>query len=278
VKDSKAARRPSADVLADLKTKFIVENMTARHTRTLNDLFSGKLHPLPCTCWLCLWRKYEKKRPPGHPYDYLTFLASDILSEVMDEFQYEPVKRIPIKRLAREVIGRLPNIGDETKTILNKTQRKLFEARFLKYNRQGRYRTNKLSDLVEALSLQIHRDWMRTRPQPVAVFNLNRQTSGALAQKIADFVYSQPGHKATQRQLQRFTNKRKADLEGLHEWLEWRHGIKVPPHEKWESTIYVGTQPVSPKSRVRIHRAPLKSWDNSDPKIKPSAKMKWNSK
>jgi hypothetical protein len=237
----KASGQSKSEILSDQRAKIIIENMTARHARILEDFKEGHPHPLPCICWLCLWRKFEKMRPVGPPYDYLTFLAYDILSEIASGFEYyEPVNKIPIKKLAREVVGRLPIISHETKKVLNEFSRELYKAHFVEYAYKGRYRTDKLLNLIEKLIYQIHREWKRSRPEPVATINLKRQTSAALALKIATFVYSQPDRKATQRQLQRHTNKRKADIEALHEWLEWRYGIVVPPHEKWESTLYEG--------------------------------------
>jgi hypothetical protein len=270
-KNRKLSTKPDPDILSDDRTRFIIENMTARHARLLNDLFTGESHSSPtCVCWLCLWRKYEKTRPIGHPYDFLTFLAYDILAEVTDAFQYESIKQIPIKKLAKQVIGRLPNVGDKTKVILNESSREFFEAHFIKYNRQKRYQSDKFLNLREQLMYQIHREAGRYVPvqefgpklirglirpsKPKAIHILRPSTRALLPSKIAQYVYSQPDHKATQRQLQRHTNKLKADLEETHEWLKWRYGIIVPPHEKWESTIYKGTRPLllkSPPGRKR---------------------------
>jgi len=245
IRDGRAgAKTPGSnkiDILADPQAKIIIENMTGRYARQLDDFKAGRLHRLPCICWLCLWRKFENGLPVGPPYDYKTFLAYDILSEITDVFQYEPVRKIAVRRLARVMIRRLPIISAETKEVLNDFAREMFETHFVEYAYRGRYRTDKLSSLVEELIHQIHRDWQRGRPEPVATINLMRQTPASLALKVARFVYSRPDRKATQRELQRHTNKPKADLEVLREWLAWRYGITVPPHEKWESTIYIGT-------------------------------------
>jgi hypothetical protein len=244
-KDKREAPPPfSRDNLSDQTVKIIIKNMTARNGRILRDFKRGRIHPLPCVCWLCVWRKFEKMRPVGPPYDYLTFLAYDILDEITSPFQYEPVKKMPIKKLAREVIRQLPIIDADTKTVLNKFARELFEAHFIEYAYKKRYRRDKLIDLIDRIYYKIHCDWKRTKPKPATIISLKRETPAELARKVARFVYHQPDHMATQRQLQRYTNKRKSDLEAIHEWLKWRYKIIVPPHKPWESTLYVGTQPV----------------------------------
>jgi len=124
------SRQKKIDPLCDPRTNFIIEDMTAKHTRILEDFKEDRLHPLPCICWLCLWRRFEKIRPVGPPYDYLTFLAYNILDEIMSEFQHEPVKKMPIRKLAREVIRRLPIIDCETSlTCLEDRQICLLAAR-----------------------------------------------------------------------------------------------------------------------------------------------------
>ncbi len=250
------------DILSDDRIKFIIENMTRRNARILKDFQKGRSHPPFCVCWLCLWRKYEKVRLSGHPYDYTTFLAYDIMEEVFGPFQYEPIKKIPIKMLAREVIQRLPIIHPDTKKILNRFTRDLFRDRFIEYSRKKRYQSDSLQNLIEQLMYQIHREGGRYVPAqefgpkairglrpsgPKAIHILRPSTRALLPSKIAQYIYSQPDHKATQRELQRLTNKRKADLEETHEWLKWRYGIITPPHKKWESTIYIGTEPKFPR-------------------------------
>jgi len=240
--DLKQNHYQKIDPFSSPSAKFIIKNMTIRHTRILEDFKEGNLHQLPCICWLCLWRKFEKTRPVGPPYDYLTFLAYDILSEIKSGWEYyESVRKMPINRIAKEIIQRLPVINHETKKLLNKFSRELYKDHFVKYAYKGRYRRDKLLDLIERLINEIYCEWKRGRPKPIAVIDLKRQTPALLASKIAKFVYSQPGHKATQREIQRHTNKRKAELEILHEFLKWRYGIIIPLHEKWESTLYVGT-------------------------------------
>lgn len=234
------------DILPDNRVRFIIENMTTRNARIIEDFKKGRRHSPTCVCWLCIWRTFEKIRPAGRPYDYLTFLAYDILAEITDPFQYEAAKNISVKRLAREVIRRLPIIHPETKVVLNRFARQLFEAHFIEYSKKGRYKTDHLENLREHLMYQIHREAGRKPPRPDVppiIQNQKPPVRASFSLKIARFVYSQPDHKATQRQLQRHTNKSKAQLEALHEWLKWRYGIIIPPHKNWESTLYVGTQP-----------------------------------
>jgi len=256
-KKNKRSRRSGSDILSDPEVKSIIENMTAKHSQILKDFKEDRLHPLPCICWLCLWRRFEKKRPVGPPYDYLTFLAYHILSEIMSEWQYEPVKKIPIRRIAKEVIRQLPIIDHETKKVLNEFSREMFEAHFIEYTYKKRYQADKLLNTIDQLIHEIYHEWKKNKPEPIAVIDLKRPAPALLASKIAKFVYSQPNRRATSRQIQRHTNKRKADIEALHGYLEWRYGIIVPPHEKWESTIYVGTLD-RPKSSIELMESLIK--------------------
>ena len=235
-KSTKAPRTPKP--LAE-DAERTLDIMTARHTRILGDFYSGKPHPPTCVCWLCLWRLYEKSRPVGHPYDFLTFLACDFIDEINDPFQNDAVKKIPIRRLATCVIGQLPTIGKNTRQILNIVMREQLQSNFPKYVYRGRYRADRLSILREELALKIHR---RALKMPELIVHTSRSKSaGYLIQKIVHFVYSRPGQRATQREIQRHTNKRKADLEALHAWLKTRYGIIVPECKKWESVVYIGT-------------------------------------
>jgi hypothetical protein len=53
------------------------------------------------------------------------------------------------------------------------------------------------------------------------------------AQRIADFIYSQPRKKVARRDLLRhFSNKRKDDLEDLHDWLKVNYGIIFKKEKK----------------------------------------------
>ena len=38
------------------------KNMTIKFLKLIDDWKKEKIHPPPCICVLCLWRKYEKKR------------------------------------------------------------------------------------------------------------------------------------------------------------------------------------------------------------------------
>jgi len=259
----------SRGITADPRANFLIENMTARNARILQDFKKGRRHPPTCVCWLCLWRIFEKKRPAGRPYDYLTFLSRDIVSEAEDAFQFDSIEKIPIKVLAKEVIRRLPIIHPETKRVLNSYTKNLFKAHFIEYSKRGRYKTDHLENLVEQLMYQIHRKAGRNPPRPDGAGrplmpNWDKRPARIPSPlKIAKFVYSQPGRKATQRQLQRYTNKRKADLEKLHEWLKWRYGIVVPQHQNWESTLYVGTKKKFPLKGPAPR--PIKSLDELTP-------------
>jgi hypothetical protein len=85
--------------------------------------------------------------------------------------------------------------------------------------------------LISELEYLRHKEWQKSKPEPVATINLNKKyrTEGQLALGIAIFVYSKPGRKTTQRELLRHLNKHKADIEPLNEWLRIDYGIEVRP-------------------------------------------------
>ncbi len=226
------------DVFSDDKIKFIIENMTDRYARQLREFTEGKQHSAPCICWLCLWRKFEENKPVGHPYDFLTFLAFDIIEEIEDPFQDEEIKKISVKKLTKEVIHRLPLFSPETKSILKKHAWWLFEEHFNIYYSKKRYHAPKFLKLISQLRYLRYKEWQKSKPEPIATINLNKKyrTSWDIARGVADFVYSKSNRKATQRELLRHLNKHKADLEPLKEFLTFMYGIKVKPENK--SIIY----------------------------------------
>lgn len=226
---SQTVEGPKPNVFFDDKVRSIVENMTARYARILGDFIENRRHPAPCICWLCLWRKYEEDKPVGHPFDFLTFLARDIISEAEDPFQDEGIKNIPAKKLTREVIRRLPLFSPETKAVLRDHAWQLFEEHFKIYSRRKRYDKQRFLKIIAQLEYLRYREWKRSKPKPVSRINLNKkyQTEGQIALGIANFVYSKPGRKATQRDLLRYLNKHKADIEYLHEYLKAFYGIEV---------------------------------------------------
>jgi len=229
------------DAFSDNRIKFILKNMTEKYARQLREFTENKLHPAPCICWLCLWRKYEENKPVGHPYDFLTFLAWNIVSELEDPFQNEEIKKISVKKLAKEVIRGLPLFSPETKAILKKRAWQLFEEHFNIYYRKKRYHTPKFLKLISQIEYLRYKEWQRSKPEPVAIINLNKKyrTPGDIALGVANFVYSKPNRKATQRELLRHLNKHKTDLEPLQEWLKFSYGIEV--RTEGRSIVYFGT-------------------------------------
>jgi hypothetical protein len=220
--------------------KILIENMTVRHTRILNDFKDDKEHKQPCSCWLCRFRVYEEMRLIGAPYDYKSFLAYDIFDEAMSPFS-DPVNKISFKRLVnkmtREVIGQLPFLWPETKKELNEYARDLYKKRFSAYAKKGRYQTDKFIKLNEEITFRIYKENPR---KTIKAIDFRKDTPASLTLKVAKFIYSQPDHKATEREIYRKFNKKKSDIVSLRPWLKIRFGITVPKHEKWESALYLG--------------------------------------
>ncbi|MGB7297613.1 MAG: hypothetical protein WBC70_18705 [Candidatus Aminicenantales bacterium] len=235
--------KPKKDVFSEDKVNIILEKMTQRYARLLRDYTENRQHPAPCICFLCLSRKYEEDKPVGHPYDLLTFLAREIISETEDPFRDEEIKKISSKKLAKEIIRRLPLFSPETKAVI-KSHAWEFEKHFPTYSRRKRYHAPRFLKLVSDLEYLRHKEWQKST-KPKGIINLNKKyrTEGQLALGIANFVYSKPGRKVTQRDLLRHLNKRKADIEYLQEWLKAVYGIEV--RTEGRSVVYIDTRKVS---------------------------------
>jgi len=233
------SNRLKQDILPDDKINLFLKNMTDKYARQLKEFAKGKQHSAPCICWLCLWRKFEENKPVGHPYDFLTFLAWNIISDIEDPFQDEEVKKEPVKKLAKEIIRSLPLFSPETKAVLEKHAWRLFEKHFNIYYSKKRYHAPKFLKLISQLEYLRYKEWRKSKPEPVARINLKKKyrTEGDIARGIADFVYSRPNRKTTQRELLRYLNKHEKDIKPLREYLEFFYGIKTK-HEKRSSIIY----------------------------------------
>jgi hypothetical protein len=227
----------------------VVDNMTRHYERIWKDFTENKEHAAPCVCWLCLWRKYEKDKPVGHPYDFLSFFARDIISGVEDPFQDEEFQKISTRRIAREVIRRLPIFSLETKAVLNEYSRLLFCEHFEFYSRRKRYQTQNFFKLVEKLQFLRYKEWKKTKPEPVATINFNKKyrTEGQIILGIMNFVNSEPGRKTTQRELCRHLNKPIAEIEPLQEFLKNLYGIEVGIEGR--SVVYYATRKLPRRPR-----------------------------
>jgi hypothetical protein len=242
MENNEKEKNKKSDVMSNSTAKKLIENMTARHARILEDFKENRNHDQPCCCWLCRFKVYEKsKRLRGAPYDYKSFLAYDILGEINDPFSIaDPVRDIPIKKIARVVIDRLPLLWPETKKELNDYARKLYRQNFSTYAKKGRYKSEKFIKLNEEITFRIYEENPR---QPIKTINLKKDTPASLALKVAKYVYSRPDHRATEREIYRKFNRKKEDIASLRPWLKIRFGIIVPDHEKWESPVYIGMKP-----------------------------------
>ncbi|MBD3330944.1 hypothetical protein GF354_05460 [Candidatus Peregrinibacteria bacterium] len=227
-------------IISDKTAKNLIENMTTRHAQILNDFKEDREHNQACCCWLCRFRVYEKMKMVGAPYDYKSFLAYDILYEIKNPFSLaDPIRDLPIKRIARIVIDRLPLLWPETKKELNDYARELYKKNFSDYYHKGRFKADKFFKLNEEITFQIYKKNPR---QPVKTINLKKDTPASLALKVANFIYSKPDHKATEREIYRKFNKKKNEIVALRPWLKIRFGIIVPDHEKWEPAVYIGKE------------------------------------
>ncbi len=235
-------------------TEIILDNMTQRYARLLNDLMENKRHSPSCICWLCLWREYETgKKAVGHPYDLFTFLIHDIISEIEDphilsgrpSFHDEDIvnDRPLTKKLVKEVIRRLP-FSSETRASLKKQYEKhyrlknLEERNFETYYRLGRYHSDGFMELVSELIFSRQKKRMKSA-KPIAIVKTSGISPGILSYKAAIYIYSQPGQRATQRDLQRHLNVQIIYLEYIRPWLKLNYGIEVKTEGR--SVVYFAT-------------------------------------
>lgn len=213
----------------DIRSIYLLDNMTDHFAQILKDFIENKTHPLTCVCCLCLWRKYEKiKKPIGHPYDFLTFLARDIIDYANDPFLDEALKKIPTQRIAAEVVRRLPLFSPETKAVI-KAQAWNFDENYKIYSRRKRYQAKKLLNCVADLKYLRHKDWVKSKPVPVMTINFKKKfrTEGQVLQGIFDFIKANPGKKATQRELCRYLNRPISEIEAARDVLKQLFGIEV---------------------------------------------------
>jgi hypothetical protein len=107
---------------------------------------------------------------------------------------------------------------------------------------------NKFIDFKDSLILNRRYEWLKTQPR---LWKSWKQTwdNGRFYQRIINFIRSQPGQKATQRELERhFSNKRKANLERAFEWLFFYPNLRC--RKKGKSIIFSWKKPTKAKIKT----------------------------
>ena len=95
------------------------------------------------------------------------------------------------------------------------------------------------SGILKKLENKITQEWFKTHPVDYRKSDLPKFK---LSQKIADFVYSQPGRKTIQRQICRrfFQKKSVEDLEEMRSLLTYNYGIICEHGKRKNQIVYIG--------------------------------------
>jgi hypothetical protein len=223
--------------------------MTIKYKKIIEDWKNNNIHPLPCNCILCLWRKYIeiKKNKKGHPYDWQTFLVWDLIFEAKLAYLKEKgiAKRLksgnketwecpfgalhkaPFKRRVKKILKQIPEFEDNKIFFYGL---KAFIDKYFKHNvRKGRYERSRFLKLLGKLESEIYQEWREKQPE-----NPNKRKEWEknwgdfrFAQKVIDFIQLHPKKNVTRRELlKHFSNKQKKDLDDINNLLIL-NGIKI---------------------------------------------------
>ena len=239
-------------------------NMTIKYKNIIEHWKNENIHPLPCNCILCLWRKYIeiKKNKKGRPYDWLTFLVWDLIFEAKfahlkekgiarklksnDKETWEyPIGKLydaPYKRRVKEILKQIPEFEDNKIFFLGLD--KFINDYFERYAGKGRYERSIFLKLLGKLESEIHQEWKKKQPD-----SLKKKKEWArnwkdlrLAQEIANHIRSQPEKRIKRRLLLRRFNIKVEDLEAIQGLLP-NFGINYKEKEGYrnKTTVYYST-------------------------------------
>ena len=240
------------------------KNMTIKYKKIVEDWKNENIHPLPCNCILCLWRKYIeiKKNNKGRPYDWLTFLVWDLIFEAKlaylkekgiarklksnDKETWEyPIGKLygaPYKRRVKEILKQIPEFEDNK--IFFRGLGEFINSYFERYAGKGRYERSKFLKLLGKLESEIYKEWQEKHPESPQKRKEWGKNWGdlRLAQRVANFIHKITKKEADRRILQRRFNKKKEDLERIHDILKLNYGINFRKEGyRNKTTIYYST-------------------------------------
>ncbi len=239
-------------------------NMTIKYKKIVEDWKNENIHPLPCNCILCLWRKYIeiKKNKKGRPYDWLTFLVWDLIFEAKLtylkekgiarklkssdketwEYPFGKLHGAPFKRRVKEILKQIPEFEDNKIFFLGLGE--FINSYFERYAGKGRYERSKFLKLLGKLESEIYKEWQEKHtesPQKRKEWGKNWGDL-RLAQRVANFIHKITKKEADRRILQRRFNKKKEDLERIHDILKLNYGINFRKEGyRNKTTVYYST-------------------------------------
>jgi len=210
------------------------------------DLINDITHPEACSCPSCLFQEHKKQ---GGKYNkeifFLSWLEFEILFSLVNQTEkivFETVfdpgsyKRfiegeVEVKKFLKGY-GRIKALSEFVKKNfpeIDHNQKRL-KLRLWRFKKSG-------VELKAAKEIQ--KRYYKIHPFDFRKSDLQKFK---LAQKIADFIYSQPKQKTTQREICRkyFQKKSVEDLEEMRSLLNFNYGIIWDDGKRKNQIIYIG--------------------------------------
>jgi len=232
----------------------INDDMTEEAKKVLKGLKENNVHSLDCGCVACLFHTYKKTKPgKGRRYGKLMFFLMWLIHEVKMERLKKEGKVEEITFLGRKAWKISPGEYDKTPYIY-RVRKILVELyadselsglaldleNLFSYLRIYKWRMEKPNflKLMDELAERRRLEWMKTQPHLQRELKSNLE-SLRFAQRVADFIHSQPNKQVSQRDLLRhFSNKRAKDLEEVQKILKLNYGIKTRKGRNNKTVIY----------------------------------------
>jgi len=244
----------------DINIKELHINMTIKYKKIIEDWKNENIHPLPCNCILCLWRKYIeiKKNKKGRPYDWLTFLVWDLIHEAKFaylkekgiarklksndketwEYPFGALYNAPFKRRVKEILKQIPEFEDNKIFFLGLDE--FINYYFERYIGKGRYERSRFLKLLGKLESEIYQEWKKKQPDSIEKKKewARNWKDLRLAQGIANYICSQPGKSIKRRLLLRRFNIKVEDLKAIQGLLP-NFGINYKEKEGYRNKTIV---------------------------------------
>jgi len=232
--------------------KELHKNMTIKFLKLIEDWKNENIHPLPCNCILCLWRKYIelKKNMKGRPYDWLTFLVWDLIFEAkltylkekgiarrlksnnkeIWEYPFGKLHNAPFKRRVKKILKQIPEFEDNI--IFFRGLDRFINDYFERYIGKGRYERSRFLKLLGKLESEIYQEWRGKHPErPKKTKESTRNWQDLrFAQRVADFIHSKSEKEISQHiLLKRFSKNKELDFQRIRDILKLNYNIDFHP-------------------------------------------------
>ncbi len=219
-------------------------NLTETALSVLSDMRKKVTHPAPCACTPCLYYEYQKgPKGSGRPVRGLMFFLAWLVHSVKLEYLKKALlkkgkslelplpmylqhyKKAPYLKRTMEILDSLDDYIFDYSLIVT------YKSRIEKFN------FLKLEDkLIKRRGLK----WLKSHPKEEKDWTRN-WADLRLAQRIADYIHSNPGKRITQRYLHRKFDSRKSpisseDFERIKSMLRGNYKIEIKQEKK--SIVY----------------------------------------